>query len=216
MSVKFKFNRTAFLKRISAAAKEGNATGAAILQREIVANLNRGNSNPLTGGSPSPAGQPPYKMWGALGRSIQWQDKNISATHLKRIVGTKLKYAHIQEFGGRIVPVKARYLTIPLNADAVRMLRNTGGNLRSETLRVVKTSKGLFLVKDVAKGAKVTKGAKTSKAGGVVFLFILKKQVILPARPFMRPALAKRRADIRKAQLAPIKAVLAKYSRRAA
>ena len=65
------------------------------------------------------------------------------------------------------------------------------GNIRSLNLELIRTKNGkLMLVKYLVKGQKAAKGSKSAKGYQYVILFVLKKSVYLPARPYMRPSYA--------------------------
>ena len=90
--------------------------------------------------------------------SIQYK-----ATASKALVGSNLEYAKIHHTGGTIKPKRATYLTIPLNkkaaATTARQWQNTF----------------------VAKGCIFHK----KENGDIEPIYALKKQVIMPARPYM-------------------------------
>ena len=101
----------------------------------------------------------------------------------KVVAGQKLKYARAQEFGAVIRPKHARYLAIPLAA--------------------AKTAAGVarFAPRQAAAAGYdstfVSKGVIFGRQGDqAIPLFVLKRSVRIPARPFMRPALALMRPQI--------------------
>ena len=109
-----KFTPNPQIKQIVQRAGRAGVFAAAIgLQKAIKGKLNLASSN--QGRTPSPAGQPPAKMTGTLGRSIQIDNTNPDRLR----VGTNLVYAKIQEFGGVIRPKRSRFLIVPVN-DAAR------------------------------------------------------------------------------------------------
>ena len=95
------------------------------------------------------------------------------------IVGTNLIYAPIQQLGGTIKPKKAKKLWIPAGAHTRRLLRRYGTpqgvveGLKAEGYRVW-----------ISKSKRAVLYAK--KGGSPQVLFILKDQVDIPARPFLR------------------------------
>jgi len=110
---------------------------------------------------------PLKRRTGTLARGI----KGFSEIKNKTKVSAGLKvdlrrvpYARIHELGGIIKPKKSKYLTIPFPGvkGKVRQYKNTF----------------------VAKGVIFQKLGKKLKA-----LFVLKKQVTIPARPYLEPAL---------------------------
>jgi len=121
-------------------------------------------------GSPSPAGKPPGKDTGTLGRSIQVDAGK--ADQLRVRIGTNVPYGRIQEFGGTIRPKNVKRLPVPLNREAKFMQRR--GSLRSQSLTLIpRRGKDPLLV------------VKTKN--GMRPMFVLKKSVTLPARPFVAP-----------------------------
>lgn len=90
-----------------------------------------------------------------------------SITHLvsgdQLIVGTNLKYAKILHEGGIIKPVSARYLAIPLTPEAAT--------------KRPREYKDTFILKNVI--------FRTLDNGENEALYLLKKQVTIPARPYM-------------------------------
>lgn len=97
---------------------------------------------------------------GLLRRSI-----TFSATATSATVGTPVAYAAIHQFGGTVRAKNAQFLSIPVTPEA----RREGSPRNMTGLHVAQTLKGQFiLVND--------KG---------VTQFLLRKQVTIPARPFL-------------------------------
>jgi hypothetical protein len=89
--------------------------------------------------------------------------------------GDRVKYANIQETGGVITPKRGKYLTIPLPAALT-----PAGVLRKPARQwpdtfVMKSNNGNLLIMQ-KKGKRVTR---------LVALFVLKKQVTIPASRYM-------------------------------
>ena len=187
---KFSFDREAMMTRAREGAKRGVFKAATLLRASITEKLNRKSSNKTNGGNPSAPGEPPARQSGNLAKSFQMVESAPGPNHYRCTLGTNVTYARIQEFGGRIVPIKAKYLAIPIGVDGKWAARDSGGNLRNLQLRVQVTTHGLYLVKDLNKGQKAAKGSKAAKGAQTVFLFKLVKQVVLPARPYLRPSWA--------------------------
>ena len=100
-----------------------------------------------------------------LSRSLHQEVLEQSPTHAKISIGTDLEYAAIHELGGVITPKHAKHLAIPVNGA-------TGSPLdRNDLLPVLSKSGDLVLVDET----------------GVQF--ILKDSVMIPAEPFLRPAM---------------------------
>lgn len=101
-------------------------------------------------------------------------------------VGTEgVPYASIHEFGGTIKPKNAKALTIPLDGNR----RNDGSPII--TISEVFNTKKAFVTRN---GVVLLKNGKTS----VQPMFVFKKSVDIPARPYMAPALAAKKDQILK------------------
>lgn len=93
------------------------------------------------------------------------------------VAGQKLKYAKIHEFGGIIKPINAAFLAIPIGE-----AKTAAGVARFSPRQI--TAAGYD-------GSFVKGGILFGKRGkDAVPLFVLRSSVKIPARPFMRPALA--------------------------
>lgn len=93
-------------------------------------------------------------------------------THTSATVGTNVAYAAIHQFGGIIRAKKGPFLAIPVTPAA----RAAGSPTRMPGLRVWQTLKGQFVMGD--------------EKGTVHFL--LRRQVTMPARPFLGASQADR------------------------
>lgn len=93
-------------------------------------------------------------------------------------------YAAIHEYGGTITPKSAKNLTIP-----------TDNNRRADGSAIM-TAKELF-----SSGKSFVRNGTafmTESKGKIVPMFLLRKSVKIPARPYIRPALAATKDDILK------------------
>ena len=173
----FRWNGDELKRQVEAGIAAGLARSAIRLQTEMI--------NKLSGKSPSAPGTPPGVDRGTLRRSITYAMGKRSVR-----VGTPLKYGWFQEFGATIRPRRVKALPVPVNAAARRMMRTlpinprTGmvGSLRSKNLTFIKSRKG----KNV--GLLVEKIGTRCKAKGKfsVAVLVLKPQVVLPPRPWVR------------------------------
>lgn len=143
-------------------------------QSEVKSQLNKLASNRSKGGKPSPPGQPPAKMTGNLGRSIQIGAIKSTPTGMKIQVGAHAVYARIHEFGGTIKAKKGS-LTIPIHPLAVKASQQGVSARNIKGLSYVKTKRGGLLVKAKKKFMEVW--------------YVLKKSVTMPKRPYFRPAM---------------------------
>jgi len=104
---------------------------------------------------------------------------------VKGVVGTNLVYGPVHEFGATIRPKERQFLTIPFpGGGAVTGLKVGRGSARE--------FKDTFIHNDIIFG----KG--TAGSDEIVPLFILKRQVTIPARPFIRPAIDRNAPNVRR------------------
>jgi phage gpG-like protein len=91
-------------------------------------------------------------------------------------ISSNLPYASIHHTGGTIKPVKAKSLSIPLTREA-RRIGGAGDFFRQNS------RKNPFIIPGKKEGVAfvVTKGAR----GGLDFHYMLVKQVVIPARPYL-------------------------------
>jgi hypothetical protein len=159
-------------------------------------------------GTPSMPGSPPNVQTGLLRNSVG--TKAIGPAHHRMIVTAK--YARAQEFGHPgIVPKRGKYLPVPVNYIAQVLLKRSGGNLRAalpDGKFIPRKGKDPLLVgRSVQKTQRGYANGKAVIDKGVP-VFVLKKRVVLPARPFVRPVLVSRRADFIAAAKAGVASVL--------
>ncbi len=191
--MKIEFNKDKFMREAVKVVGRAVKESAIELQADIQQSLNKGSSNIGSGGKSSPAGDPPFNNTGALMRSIQAVDITVDPLIPKWRVGTNLIYAGIQEYGGRIRAKKGKFLAIPVGPQGRRAAKQAKGNLRSLNLKFIPNKKGGgLLVKEMPVYKNFGKGSHN------LILFVLKKEVYLPARPYIRPAYARMQTRIKK------------------
>lgn len=162
--------------KISAAIRtklQANITAACILvQRSARRNASTGGGSGL------------HRRTGQLVNSIAYEVHEDFGR-----VGSNLKYARIHEFGGVITPKTAGALAVPVHPDAKRAPgpRSFGGQLAM----VTRPGKPPLLIRarDVGKGS--------SNRNVFDVMYVLLKSVTIPARPYLRPALANNQDRIR-------------------
>lgn len=112
---------------------------------------------------------------GALARSVvsQFKDDNMSGR-----VGTNIAYARIHEFGGFIRPKRAKNLTIPMNRQAQLTTAREMFALNPKRMFFASPKGTVILFKNMGKGVPPQA------------MYVLKKEVYIPPRPYMRPSLA--------------------------
>lgn len=151
------------------------------------------------GGVPSAPGMSPNSQSGHLRNSIVYVTPGRLGTPGRAAVGSNAPYARILEQGGTIFPKSVKYLPVPINKAAKKMLnatsdRGAGGVGPQSSLRrfklqlIVKDGKAMLLEK--------TATGKIKKNGAA---FVLKKSVRIKPRPYLVPALTTARADMEKA-----------------
>lgn len=145
---------------------KGNVLSATIfVQRAARQNARSGGSAGLN------------RVTGHLVNSIVYETDQFTGR-----VGSSLVYARLHELGGKIVPKAAGALAIPVHPDAKRASgpRDFGGELG--LIKRPGRPPLLIRARDVGKG----------KRNRDVFdiMYVLMKSVRIPARPYLRPALA--------------------------
>lgn len=111
---------------------------------------------------------------GNLGRSIITKFKD---DHLTGLVGTNIVYARIHEFGGFIRPKQAKNLTIPLNRKAELTTAREMFATNPKRMFFANPKGNLILFMNMGKGVPPQA------------MYVLKKEVYIPPRPYMRPSL---------------------------
>jgi hypothetical protein len=132
----------------------------------------------LPKGTPSPVGKPPSVQNDTLRGGITHfhaRGSNVAYVHT-----SGAPYARIQEFGGVINAKPGKFLPVPISNAARRVRAGTkGASLKTSgtPMRIVRTKTGkLMLVRDL--------GGRSARTE---VLFVLKRQVRMPARPYMGP-----------------------------
>lgn len=108
-----------------------------------------------------------------LSRSIHSEVVEQSPKHVEVDTGTDVEYAAIHEFGGVIKAKSGKYLAIPVGS-------YKGSPRGRDDLSPRKTSGGSFVLVD----------------GSGAVQYVLKKSVIVKARPYMRPAMDENEQEI--------------------
>lgn len=111
---------------------------------------------------------------GELKRSWRFdKDTSLNMPLSVWVASQGVKYAQIHEYGGTVTPKNSQYLTIPLDAN-----KTATGKTRMDARTAI--SQGAFFFK--SKAGNLLIGQKGSGKGEVVPLFVLKKQITIPAR----------------------------------
>ena len=194
MATNFNWKGDWYKDRIKQAIFRGVYAGALVIQQSIKEQLNRKASNRSNpNGSPSAPGEPPAKMTGNLGRSIQLA---ADTSEPKVRIGTRAKYAKIHEYGLPIRAKKGKYLTIPISAKAKR------ASAQGKTAREA-FGKKLFFVRSRRGGGvlvqnkfgkslrrrsrKLKHAGLIKKTGELIIHYVCKESVQMPKRPFFAP-----------------------------
>ena len=121
---------------------------------------------------------------GALKRSIQPGEVKFSSDEVsgELLVGQKLKYARIQEFGGDIQAVNVTWLTIPVGP-----MLTPAGVSRYPSIRDAGKQWDLrFIV-----SRRIVLGRKKGSQGDWQLVYVLRKKVTIPARRFVQMGVKK-------------------------
>lgn len=179
VTVKTDFSKAPrFRANVLSAVTLGVNRAAVILQGEMKQMIQRKGavSMPYT---------PPVYQRGTLQKSM----KSGPMGPLAAWAGSTVKYGGFLERGVTITPKNVKYLPVPLNPAASRLLQVSAGGLKNgpTKMRVVKTKTGkLFLVAE----EKNKKPGERKIAKGD-WLFVLKKSVTIKPRPWASPAVVK-------------------------
>lgn len=115
-------------------------------------------------------------------KSVRFEGSQVIGT----IGPVGVVYAATHEFGAVITPKRRQWLTIPLDA-----AKSSAGIPRLSAPEAI--NQGAFFVMSRRGNLLI---AKARRGGGITPLFALKKMVKIPARPYLRPALLSKQAEI--------------------
>jgi hypothetical protein len=202
--------------RFQAAAKQAVALGISRAAMAVASEMKRGMGRLSRFTSSSP-GKPPNRQRSGLANSIGSTAAKEKGGVFTASAGSGIAYARIQERGGTIRPKSGKFLPVPLNKAAQRMLETTTGSLRSRNLQVIRSKTGKLLLFEGKtlrnqKGER-TLGLRVYKINGKA-VFALRKSVTLKARPWAAPALQKATDDgtIKKALAQAVKRGLTNFA----
>jgi len=138
---------------------------------------------------PGGEGSPLHARTGQLARDIILSTEEANAVQevgdtIIGIIGSNLPYARIHEFGGTIQPKKAKWLTIPTQFNLTER-----GIMRIPPRQV----KGAFFVK--VENNLIMFGESPVESG-IVPMFVLKKRVDIPKRPYLTPGAEEKVDDV--------------------
>lgn len=125
---------------------------------------------------------------GALRRSIAGKVEGDTTITLSAGDGRKVRYAAIHEYGGTIRPKNSKYLAIPVGP-----ARTASGVSRYASPRDVP---GLTFAQSRKGQPMLVKAEGKGKNGAGTVYFLLRRQVRIPARPFLGPAMKKMAAAL--------------------
>ena len=129
---------------------------------------------------------------GNLVNSIQTGEPEVSGLSGEIEVGTDVEYAKIHEYGGTIVPKKAKFLAIPITDAA----RRQGPREFPGKLHVVATD---------TKTSRITMHSAVLADEAGTPQYALVRSVTIPARPYLRPAIDEHRSAIQGAFAANVR-----------
>lgn len=172
--MKYESNRAKIDAALDEGIRRGVLAGAIHYQASVKKAMSKHASNRSNGGNSSPAGGPPGVATGTLRRSVQIDVGGLTRgdrPHAK--IGTNVEYAAIHEFGGTIT-ARGGGLTVPIHPDAKRASAQGKGARSFGDLKFIpRPGKDPLLVRD--------------KNGTFEVMYVLKKSVVMPARPVWRP-----------------------------
>ena len=130
-------------------------------------------------------------------RRLSGESLRVRSGILRRSIGTEIRedgaegrvgpqgipYGRIHELGGEVRPVRARYLTIPLDA-----AKTPAGVARGRATDF----KNTFFRRSAAGNLILF----MQQGKGIVPLFVLKQRVRIPARPYLAPVMVARQGEI--------------------
>jgi len=126
-------------------------------------------------------------LTGALLNSI-YSGFEFDGADLKSFVGVRnIPYGRIHEFGGDILPTKAKHLWMKSHYVGPRFKRMTPREFMNERMRAPQAFK-FFESKKGTLAAWHVEPSKKGGRGAVTALFFLLDRVTIPARPYITPA----------------------------
>ena len=137
---------------------------------------------------------------GRLSSSIFYAFETNRNGFVEGFVEARAIYGRIHEYGGTIKPRNAKNLWIPLFGPKSTGKKAQFKNLTpSDFYSMMKNKKGgqKFSIFDSKKGNKIAAMIERYKGKSMILpLFLLKKEVSIPARPYITPAIVKNLVDL--------------------
>lgn len=171
------FDMGKFRERVIAACGPALYQAAMVGANEAKFLVNKGSP-----GVHSNPGNYPNVQTGELLRSIRAQGPTAAEPLTARYgSGKEAPQGRWMEYGVQNITAKrTRFLPVPINYEAEKMLRRLGGtSLRTQKLKPIKKDGKAFLVE-------MTPTGKREKKGGAVF--VLKRSVTIAPRPWLVPS----------------------------
>jgi phage gpG-like protein len=141
----------------------------------------------------SAPGSPPSQQRSDLANSIGHTAAKEVGGKFTASAGTALPYGGIHERGGTIRSKKGKFLPVPINVAAKRLMEKHQGSLKSLPMTVIRTKGGKLYLMGVDKVRYRNKEAGLRVNNKPIFA--LRKSVRMPRRPWAAPALAKATKD---------------------
>jgi len=170
------WNGEAWIDGLKQAANAGLGAAAMVCADTAVRNLSKNSP-------PSAPGDFPGHDLSLLRNSIAWATPDVLYTPLHAAFGTAVKYGRIHEFGG-VITAKGKALKVPIDRKLARQVERAGTKL---TL-IKRKGKPPLLVLIKNEGRSARRGSGGNFAGGhqMTPVYVLKKSVRIPARPWIR------------------------------
>lgn len=131
-------------------------------------------------------GMPPNVQRGFLRNSIGY----VPSRNLRSAAGATARHAIVHEFGATITAKRVKYLPIPVNVAARRLLEQLGGrSLRTQNMQIRRGRNGTLLLvgRSRVRAVRYVGNGRKVDAGGEP-VFVLRRSLVLPPRPWARPA----------------------------
>ena len=199
---------------LARAVDRGVGRAAKVFERAAKVGIQRTGGRGVGGGKvwnkPSQPGQFPASQSGNLRNKITSEPASWAVYR----VGTNVTYGKHLEFGAHPRAKKGKYLTVPMNYEASRLLKTAGSVRNIPGLKIIARTRRGWLLGFKAGTSRVVRG-KTSKVRNTKALFALVPDVTILPRPWLLPTKGSKanqaaaRTEFRKTVDAGIKAAIA-------
>lgn len=175
--------------KFQAAARRALARGITNAASKVSKEMKESMTRNVRFKASAPGTPPSRQRSGGLAQRISHTTASEVNGKFTASAGTNLIYGRIHELGGTIRPKSGKFLPVPINVAAKRLMETHQGSLRSLPMTVIRTKGGkLYLMGvDRVKYRNKEAGLRVNNKP----IFALRKSVRMPKRPWAAPALAK-------------------------